>query len=183
TVSAVRRCTVLTSGDSPRSTVTPPRTICAMSRPTSATASRRSAGAVARRQVRKAVATSSTEKSGTARRWRNSIQISVPPGGITRPWHRGQSGQPSPEPVELTILPSVITSARAPTASQARRRGSLAATARLGGSHRDVVAARRLPAEEHHRQRDEEDEAAGDPHDESTQMLIGARGERLPDPG
>ena len=81
------------------------------------------------------------------------------------------------------MLPSVITGPGRPTVSQARPR---AKPSRHGAPRPGATATSSppaaLPAEEDDGERDEEDEAPGDPHDEPAQVLVGARGELLPDP-
>src|SRR6266446_6395761 len=183
--SAFTRWAVLTSPGSLKSTVTPPRPICATRRATRTRLRRRGARAVVRRQVRTTVTSSSRVKGMALSRWLNSIRTWVSAGGSRRPWHRGQSGQPRPEPVALTILPMVMRRKRATMAAhvQARGgqpRGGLSAMRGSRRRHRDVVAARGLPAEEDHADGDQEDETAWNPHDEAAQVLVDVRRERLP---
>src|SRR3954452_3432032 len=53
-------------------------------------------------------------------RWiHSSHALESPSGGITWPWHRGQSGQPMPEPVTRTITPTVTSRIVATTVARA----------------------------------------------------------------
>ena len=55
-------------------------------------------------------------------RWIHSIQAAVSPsGGMSAPWHVGQSGQPMPLPVERTIAPITTSRYVAPAVTNARR--------------------------------------------------------------
>jgi hypothetical protein len=51
------------------------------------------------------VASMAKDAMAPKRRWLNSRMECMLDGGMTCPWHRGQSGQPSPEP---TMPPMTI---------------------------------------------------------------------------
>ena len=57
--------------------------------------------------------------SVAARRWLYSSHAPRSAGGMRRPWHRGQSGQPRPEPVTRTTPPTVTVNRAAMRAAQA----------------------------------------------------------------
>src|SRR5581483_6058451 len=177
--SAFTRCAVLTRSGSLSSTVTPPRPICTSNSSGSSHASRRSPADARPRRVATLAARISTVAARAESRCPYSISTSARSGGTMEPWQSGQSGQARPEPVALTTLPRVISRNTETTAAKA----ILARTGhhRVGG-HVAVVAARVLPAEEDHRERDQEDQAAGDPHDESAQVLVDPGRERVPHP-
>src|SRR3954468_8470049 len=53
-------------------------------------------------------------------RWIHSTQaFASPRGGMTWPWHSGQSGQPMPEPVTRTMTPIVTSRIVATTVARA----------------------------------------------------------------
>src|SRR3954451_15089690 len=53
-------------------------------------------------------------------RWiHSSHALESPSGGITWPWHSGQSGQPIPEPVTRTMTPIVTSRIVATTVARA----------------------------------------------------------------
>src|SRR5215510_7438397 len=181
--SAFTRCAVLTRLGSLKSTVMPPSAICRATSPSRTMLSRRGARACVRRQVRITVVSRSTVKGMAFTRWLHSMSTSVCAGGRSRPWQSGQSGQLRPDPVALTMLPMVMSRKRATIVAQANPRGMLAAMRHADRRHGHVITARGLPAEEYDADRDEEDEPAGDPHDETAQVLIEVRGEDGPDAG
>src|SRR5229473_1898476 len=178
--SAFTRWVVLTRSGSLSSTVIAPRAIWTTSRIGRSHASRRSPAGAGPRSVTTLVARISPVAARAERRWLYSMSTSARSGGITEPWQRGQSGHARPEPVALTTLPRVMSTKTAATAARA----ILADMGRgPGRAHRAVGASRDLPAEEDDGEGGQEDHAARDPHDEAAQVLIGLRGEPLPDAG
>jgi len=63
---------------------------------------------LAQTQAAATCARMTVETSAATQRWLDSIQAATLGGGRSCPWHRGQSGQPSPEPVERTMAPTTI---------------------------------------------------------------------------
>ena len=208
--SAFTRWAVLTRSGSSSSTVTPPRRICTASRASRTAPTRRTGGRDVPLIAIAMVATSIAEATTAMSRCPYSISTSARSGGINRPWHSGQSGQARPDPVALTILPSVMRRntvatvapastcpGPAPGCARARPRSSAGGAGRgaeppaeLSSGHGgprgaapDVIAAGGLPAEEDHRDGQEEHEATRDPHDQAAQVLVGVSAQAWPHPG
>ena len=59
-------------------------------------------------QAAATVASIRAETIAPEKRWLNSIHAFTLGGGKSCPWQSGQSGHPSPEPVERTMAPTTI---------------------------------------------------------------------------
>ena len=90
--------------------MSPPSTIWSASSATTASARPPSRARVARTaSTQPAVATSMTLTSSATSRWNHSIRTCGSIGGMSRPWHNGQSGHASPEPVVRTTEPITMS--------------------------------------------------------------------------
>ena len=123
-----RKCPITQPGLSPYQTVMPPSTAWQRTPSGSSSAiSARSRRNGRRNQARIAAARQGRPTTPVSSRLPNSMNACVESSGVSRvPWQRGQSGQPSPEPVRRTAAPvktiSVHTTS-AETATQKYARG------------------------------------------------------------
>ena len=128
--SATPRWNKTTHQASSVNTVTPPRMAATITRTKAAMALRRTTG-LSRKcsHDRAAVAATNRLRTDAERRWLYSIRVGTLNGGMICPWHRGQSGQPSPESVTLTTPPKVTWPNAAITAATTTVRKMICALA------------------------------------------------------
>ena len=120
---AVARCAVTISGGSSWRTVMPPRMTWKTSSTDAAVAGQRMDRCCRyRSHATTRVASTSSPTTEAASRCVYSMRTSRSKGGMTCPWHMGQSGQPKPDPVTRTTPPMTMSTYMAAAVARERRR-------------------------------------------------------------